>query len=642
MDDDCYVAATPRQRFSYKKFPVHPMISNEGYTRRIDVGLRARFPNLQTRIFEISSDRYVIVFDKNLMEAEEIRDHFNNKIKQVTVVVDISNDLPSTYLREIPPIRDQDLSCGYEGLPLRKFDLFNILASRFPDLPILDIEDTHDPTTVINIKLGHEIGADLMDEVESFCRAFKLPAEIEIKVVPDGIFDPKWVSDIPPVEIRSSKLRPDCPSFVKSDEAFWFSNIDFIYAGGMPPERFPGMEPSETSCYLDLSAGDNLNLRQALLLYDVVYCSPPTADQHETFLAKQGFRESDLLYLVEQNRLRFLLTDPEEILNTAFLENVAERSPSALMGRRTVAALLASDLVQTAREYRLADPAASAAVGELSKELGSAFGIPPDTVLQMLLWPVAARRQSLTYLLDRGSKGVLGFGVGEFVAPHFSKIRLEALTRSERVHVGHALRATVFPARGEPEGYSSIMNIMGDSLNFYRSFNTRIAAAWAGNEERRMRGISIMPPLPLFEFDGDVPIAEFHDATSLGSTRAKGRALFSRLAELPVELRQEEIDHLSAELRKKKAREGGHLISFETLEDVGPAVELIADVTLPPFFAVKNVARRIREACRRNRNVDGLVQHVEADLFKSVGRNQDLDFLSRIDRVATFKKTRLS
>jgi hypothetical protein len=312
------------------------------------------------------------------------------------------------------------------------------------------------------------------------------------------------------------------------------------------------------------------------------------------------------------------------------------------MGRRTTAALLVADIVQTAREYRLSDPAASVAIGELSRELGVAFRIDPTTVLRMLLWPVAARRQSLNYLLDRGSKGVLGFGVGHFLAPPLSRLEAELLLRSERVHVGHALRATVFPFKGEAEEYSSLMNVMGNALNFYRSYNTRIAAAWVGNEKRREARVGIMPALPLFEFDPDVPIQEFHEATALGSTRTKGRALFSRLAELPSKLRQEEIQRLSAELRKQKARESGHLVSFETLEDVSPVIELAGGIAAPPFFAAKNVIQRIREVCRRNKNIDQLVQKVEADLFSSVGSNQDLDFLSRIDRVATFKKTRFS
>jgi hypothetical protein len=183
---------------------------------------------------------------------------------------------------------------------------------------------------------------------------------------------------------------------------------------------------------------------------------------------------------------------------------------------------------------------------------------------------------------------------------------------------------------------------MGNALNFYRSYNTRIAAAWVGNEKRREARVGIMPALPLFEFDPDVPIQEFHEATALGSTRTKGRALFSRLAELPSKLRQEEIQRLSAELRKQKARESGHLVSFETLEDVSPVIELAGGIAAPPFFAAKNVIQRIREVCRRNKNIDQLVQKVEADLFSSVGSNQDLDFLSRIDRVATFKKTRFS
>lgn len=61
--------------------------------------------------------------------------------------------------------------------------------------------------------------------------------------------------------------------------------------------------------------------------------------------------------------------------------------------------------------------------------------------------------------------------------------------------------------------------IVGDRLNFYRSFNSRIAAAWAVSERRKEERRSILPPVPLFDFHHRASIDDLIAATSLGSTR---------------------------------------------------------------------------------------------------------------------------
>jgi hypothetical protein len=93
-------------------------------------------------------------------------------------------------------------------------------------------------------------------------------------------------------------------------------------------------------------------------------------------------------------------------LKIPFLSEAAERSPSAIIGRRTTGALLIADIVRTADEYRLSDSGHYAAIGELSRILSEKSGLPADEILEFILWPVQARRAALWPLLDRGSKGI--------------------------------------------------------------------------------------------------------------------------------------------------------------------------------------------------------------------------------------------
>ena len=211
------------------------------------------------------------------------------------------------------------------------------------------------------------------------------------------------------------------PSFVRTDEAFWFSNLDRIYAGNIAVEQIPGVEEGQARCFLDATIGEHVNIRQLLAFYDTVYISPPLYEGHDAFLAKQALKETDLLTLIEHGRLKIISTQAEERLKIPFLAEAAERSPSAILGRRTTAAILIADLVQTADEYRLRDSAHYAAIGELSKILSEKSGLPADQILEFILWPVQARRASVWPLLDRGSKGVLPIGMGYFSRPSSRK-----------------------------------------------------------------------------------------------------------------------------------------------------------------------------------------------------------------------------
>jgi hypothetical protein len=105
---------------------------------------------------------------------------------------------------------------------------------------------------------------------------------------------------------------------------------------------------------------------------------------------------------------------------------------------------------------------------------------------------------------------------------------------SERVHVGHALKATVFPAISGPASFAPLMTALGQELNFYRSFNTAIAAAWAANELRRAEGVTILSPIPFLTFERKVPLCEVLEDGGLGSTRAQGRASMARLTPWPT------------------------------------------------------------------------------------------------------------
>jgi len=388
-----------------------------------------------------------------------------------------------------------------------------------------------------------------------------------------------------------------------------------------------------------------MNLRQAILLYDEVWCSLPLEELHQEFLKKQALTEDDLLTLVERGRLRFVTTQPEERLSVPFLEAAHERNESGILGRRTTAALLVSDVVQTAESSYLSDPEVASVLPLVCDVAASHSRRERHDFLRLFLWPLASRRGSLHNFLERGSWGSPVADLANVVARdlasrHGLDLRLELRTLSPPVHIAHALNATLFGSKGEPLGWDQLRSLIGWHLNFHRNFNQRSASSWVENEVRRQSGHIVMPAVRLFEFDPRIPIGELLDDTSLWSTRAKGRSLYSRLANLPEDKRQAEIDALEAELRKRTIRPARTIISFDTVDTIAATASAVLGFIWPPVAGYKKLTSEIVEALRRGRKIDRAMTRLQESM-RSSETQCDLDFLSRVGRVATFRRDRV-
>jgi hypothetical protein len=79
-----------------------------GEIQRVDALLRARFPNLVTRIFEVELQRFVIAFDAALQDADAIAKEFDESICFAHVAATLSNTPPATILREVSGLSDAE------------------------------------------------------------------------------------------------------------------------------------------------------------------------------------------------------------------------------------------------------------------------------------------------------------------------------------------------------------------------------------------------------------------------------------------------------------------------------------------------------------------------------------------------------
>ena len=618
--------------------------SRAGYAKRIDVSLRARYPHLQTLLFEVTKDKFQIVFDSSLQDATSLSEEFDNSLRFMTVNVTLSNTSPISYLRKIPLLSDENALGDMIGLPLRRIDLVYLLVSRFPTAGVVDVQETPD-----NYSAQIVVKCDLPEADQTtilrFVDALSLPIVFSIVVSTAQHTDATSVLN-DPMFIWASGLRPHAPSYTRWDEEFWFDNIHDIAANRLSIERFPGMRTNTFRCYLDLSLGEqHINLRQALLLYDEVWCSLPLRERHGPFLGQQSLTEEDLLVAVELGRLKFVTTQPEERLQVTFLDEVFERKPTAILGRRTTAALLVADVVRTADTSFLRDTTVVNALVDLAHMVSEVEGVPLRKVLCGFLWPLASRRGGLQGLLDRGSKAGPAMGLAELLSARLQAttgldVELETLIFSEAVHIGHALDATLFGPVNEPAGFTLLKYWIGRHLNFHRSFNESRSVSWFNNEADLAYGKEVVPPVPLFEFDKSIPMREILEDSALDSVRLRGRGLYARLAKLPSRERRTEVERLNELLRTRTRNQSGYRITLDAA-DVGISfLDLIIGLFVPPVSAIGRFSKPMIERARRNRKIDFMVMQLMEKMTKT-SENGELEFLSRVSRVASFKTERI-
>jgi hypothetical protein len=352
-----------------------------------------------------------------------------------------------------------------------------------------------------------------------------------------------------------------------------------------------------------------------------------------------------LLDLVSAGRLKIVLRQPEERTDPDFLAAAFERDPAAIIGRRRASALIAAEICQMANEYVLGKNEFVSHVPKLAAAVASEMKAPESEIIRTILWPLAARRSCLMPLNATGLMSIGSFGPGSILGEQLSRItgrdlRLESLMTTDQVLIAHTLNATYIPPIEDLNGWILPRRIVADRLNFYRSLNSRVAADWAATERHREQRIRVLPAIPILEFEKHATIEDLLAVSSYPSARRKARSLLARLSELPAEEREGEVARLSAELYRLGARRTRNRMILDTSDAVQNLAAALMHVGLFPLMSCWQLLNVLVRLGRRIPSLDRILDGLEQDLLPSESRNSDLDFLSKVERVAQLRELR--
>lgn len=614
------------------------MLNYDGWCRRIDLDFRTKFPYLTTGIYKKNSCEYQIYIEGDIDEFDTIEDVFNLEIKYVTAPVKLVRKIPDIYELEIDGISDSDIPSGFEGIPFSKNQLLVHLSSVHSDAIINGISEDHENKNII-IEVCESTNSNTIKDIQKTADALRFPYSCVV-VIGNSLSQDISISDeIFNIAPSKSRKMLSC-EFLLRDESLWYNNVDEIYNGTFKKTDLYFIDQKKTSCIVNFSKFHNSNIRNHLLLYDVIYCVLPLATDMSKFLKSQKISRDEILGLVSRGRLKIINIQPEIRLDYGFINEAYAENPAAVISRRALAALSAIDLVEINKSYIFSDPTLNNYIYPLLKEISTITNSSVEVIADFILWPKQALRASLANLNISGPMGISRYGVNKPIINSWpktndkQKYEFEFMVNSDQVHLAHALDATYFPFYIDGEKYSDhpYALMMGWLLNFYKS--ARYDTLYQEFDLEDMKRIS-NPSISListFDINEYIPITSFEEEISSSVVRNGINSLFSELCLLDDINRNERISEYNAEIEKALNRKNVSKHALDLGEDViGMAV---------PFLETgkKLITKGVKSAMIKYPTIQCVSEFIEDKALGSSDKDRYISILSRVNRVARLKR----
>lgn len=598
--------------------------------KRTDLKLREKHPTIKTRIFRKPNARYIIVVDEYIGKFSDLSEEFNNSIRPLHLLIEVDDNVPDDYEEEVPSIDDKNIPFGFRGMQFNSYDVKNHIESQFHGLTVVDVSYNSD-AKILQLDVagdGHN-----KEEVEKTIANIGIVDQVQVTC--SGANDLKISGPENPVFYISSShgLSVMKLPFLRRDEELWFDNIENIYNGTMTKGDLFFFNTRQKACFINYSLFNHINIRNQLLLYDVIYCTLPLLGHLNDFFLGQAITRKEFLYLVQKGRIKVIITQPEFRHEYDFFRDIFEINPNAIISRRAIAALCAIDLVDINRNYLLNDPEIVPFVRPLIAAISEVSEADPKSIANMLMWPNSALRASFELLHSSSTKRISNYGVNQVLLNSASeefrkKFEFEFVVNAEAIHMAHALDATYFPHISDASGYSDepYALMMGNLLNYYKNFNKANVSEVLDTERLKDSGVRILNPIYVIEANTYLPIPEFEEIAGTKYIRDGFNSLFDELSSLDTNERNERIREYNEELQEHLGYDG-----FK-----GGMFDLGTDATGIPFFGVgKRISTFIYGKVKeKSSGFSAFAERVEAIANMSISGDPRITLLAKINRIA--------
>lgn len=615
----------------------------DGQCRRMDLYLRGDFPYLSTIIYKVDEHSYKI-YVENYSNFNELYLHFDRKVRYVTTDVKLTNIIPSEYILVLSPISDKDISKDFEGVGFTNPLLHEHIKAKYPDAVILKFDENHNNQT-LNLELESSISTNRAKDIENGLNAIKIPYQFVVVLSDNNDFKQKIPSiETDPMIIQSASFFKSLNlPFIERDEKLWFDNIDNIYNGTIDKDNLYFFDKKKTKCLINLTMFHNINIRNLLLLYDVIYCVLPLSTTMNDTLKLQKLSSDDLLYLVKNGRLIFVNMQPESRMDYGFLNEAYQENNNSVVGRRALSTLSTIDLVEMNKNYILNDLDINKLVFPLLTDLSKFMKVDCHKLSDFIFWPQKALRRGFDSLNFSGPMGISHYGVNNLLTSTLSEDKQEVygfefLVHSPTIHLAHALDATYFPFYDKSSKYTEhpYAMMMANTLNMYKHMNMDSINEFRLSLDNTSQTNLSIDLLSIFEINYYISIDEFEQSTNNALIRKGLNSLFSELSSLNNDERQEVTKKYNSEVeeivKSRKLKSEGLDLGTEFISGLADAMFLRQ---MGKFLGWGN--DKLKKSSSSYNEMSEIVEYKLLSI-QNDEEKEKISLLSKINRVARLRK----
>lgn len=424
----------------------------ENTAKRVDLDFRLKHIELETRIFEIAERVYRIYCKGYIGSFEELEEEFNYEFRPLGKDISIIRYIPARYKRELDRISFDNPVYGFKSCVETRAEVVEFIRGLFPAVDVIGIK----VEPGINFKITVLVGKDTTVED---CEA--ITKELLDKDIDTDDVNVQCVEGIPRIsnDVLNDPMRLCTNKNIlcsTREVEYWFEYAEKIYSGDVKREQIPFFRKKGKKCFLDFTVFDNIDLRKALLLYDVLYVALPLKDKFEIFLMQQRTNRKELIELAHLKRIVFVLTNAENRYDVSFINELYHSMPSAVIGRRAINSIMAAYFTELNERFTKNYPNAFDYAKELFKYARENEDVNTLEIAKCLLWPTVAKAKSFGFLNNNGIFAISNYGVNNVlekllcdipgVGDKFKEnIGFEFMVNSYPIHLAVALDATYMP-----------------------------------------------------------------------------------------------------------------------------------------------------------------------------------------------------
>lgn len=606
--------------------------------KRDELNLRAKHPDLRTKIYKVSEFRYEIWCDNIGERFDPISKEFDESIRMVTNPVKITKIKPLSFVEKISKIYDDNIPNKYRGLSMRTIDLYNLISLRFKSLDLINVIG-NDGDMKIKIHFSHEIPNGIKPSLISFLNNI---CTIDYEIIENSKIEKHDLFENPSLYIYASKFNKVKINAIERDEEFWSNNVEGMYKNEISKsDLFFYNDKTKSSCYVNCSVQKNANLRNFLFLYDTVFLSLPIETPIRNFCMEQKLSQNELSQLIEKKRIKILLTQPIERYDMDFLEEIDAISEESIITRKAINSALVMDIASLKNNYFIDELDLTEEMWHLAIIMSKAFQMNTKDVYQMLSWPHQAYRSSFSYLDNGSPLKVTALGVSNPIQKILfnstgKNLDLELMHCSTNIHIASALDAAYFPA-DEFGLYNErpLANLLSESLQIYKNSTiNRINefGKYKGNSENR----NLVAPINMFEVNEFISITEFDKFILKNKLNTKGLSLLSYLNNLDKSMRNEKIREYNQSVQDAG---GNRALKKGQLEFAGTLALDVLGLWIPFLgITMKAVEKLGKHSDIPKESMRKILNKLEVVKFSESMDSKNIKFLEKANPIVRLKR----